>query len=209
MDKRSRAKLIDILKTRDNSINFLTKLILLNGSPLLLGCKPACTITFNNQGKHVNTLALWDTYNSVICCNSKLEFFELCRSSNHVLILMFDRKKLSLALSRHDISSFLFSLGYKTGSSVEEMLSTLKGNFIYSFPHEIGVFLGLPLKDVLGFMGLNDLELSCCRGWKIYGETESSMKLYRHYEKCKCKMVDMMINTTDIMTILNLYPIEQ
>ena len=39
-------------------------------------------------------------------------------------------------------------------------------------PHEIGIVLGYPLKDVAGFMGISRREFSCQGPWKIYGNPE-------------------------------------
>ena len=37
------------------------------------------------------------------------------------------------------------------------------------FPHEIGVFLGYPLEDVVGFIRHRGKCFTCCGCWKSYG----------------------------------------
>ncbi len=44
-------------------------------------------------------------------------------------------------------------------------------------PHEIGLALGYPIKDVLGYMGLLPLPYSGDCGWRIYGDPASSKKI--------------------------------
>jgi len=50
-----------------------------------------------------------------------------------------------------------------------------------AIPHEIGLALGYPIKDVLGFMGLLPLDCSGCCGWRIYGNPADSLTLSRSY----------------------------
>lgn len=38
------------------------------------------------------------------------------------------------------------------------------------FPHEIGVFLGYPLGDVVGFIENRGKNFTCCGCWKSYGD---------------------------------------
>lgn len=44
-----------------------------------------------------------------------------------------------------------------------------------TIPHEIGLALGYPVKDVLGFMGLQPLDCTGCCGWRIYGDVAPSL----------------------------------
>lgn len=54
-----------------------------------------------------------------------------------------------------------------------------------SIPHEIGIALGYPLKDVWGFMGISADSCSGSCGWKIFGDPEPSMKKKHRYEKAR------------------------
>jgi hypothetical protein len=48
-----------------------------------------------------------------------------------------------------------------------------------SIPHEIGLALGYPVKDVLGYMGLQPLDCTGCCGWRIYGDPAPSFAMSR------------------------------
>lgn len=50
-----------------------------------------------------------------------------------------------------------------------------------SIPHEVGFALGYPVKDVLGFMGLQPLACSGACGWQVYGDFESSQRLGQRF----------------------------
>ena len=52
-------------------------------------------------------------------------------------------------------------------------------------PPEIGVFLGIPLKDVKGFMGLNSLRHTKYGMWRIYGDPVVSEKRMNEYRSAR------------------------
>lgn len=54
-----------------------------------------------------------------------------------------------------------------------------------SIPHEIGIALGYPLKDVWGFMGISADHCSGSCGWRIFGDPEPSIKRKQRYEKAR------------------------
>jgi hypothetical protein len=52
-------------------------------------------------------------------------------------------------------------------------------------PHEIGIFLGIPLPDVLGFIrnrGKKALVSGC---WKVYHDPASKLALFSRYQEAK------------------------
>lgn len=198
--------LISILKPYKNNKEFIAKIIVLNSSGILLGCKPACTITFSCQNPQKNTLFLWNEYKDSMFKNTRLKYMELFKSSSHNLVLFYDESRLKVLFEDHELKMFLYSLGYNMDSTVEEILYELKKRFINSFPHEIGVFVGLPLKDVMGFMGINGLKLACRKGWNIYGDIESSICIWQQYEICRNTVIKMLMNNRDPFEILKAYP---
>lgn len=53
------------------------------------------------------------------------------------------------------------------------------------FPHEIGLFLGYPSRDVEGFIK-NKAKCAKCTGcWKVYGDETHAQKTFNKYKKCK------------------------
>jgi hypothetical protein len=77
---------------------------------------------------------------------------------------------------------FLHVLNYPRFSNVDEYLIYLVEKIrFHDFPHEIGLFLGYPLKDVLGFMGLVTLPYVKTQGWRVYGDEHISDSFYEQY----------------------------
>ena len=52
------------------------------------------------------------------------------------------------------------------------------------FPHEIGVFLGYPLGDVVGFIENRGLNCKCVGCWKVYCNEHEAVKTFERYKKC-------------------------
>ena len=52
------------------------------------------------------------------------------------------------------------------------------------FPHEIGVFLGYPLTDVVGFIENQGRNFTCCGCWKAYGDRDAAERLFAQLNKC-------------------------
>ena len=53
-----------------------------------------------------------------------------------------------------------------------------------SFPHEIGLFLGYPVRDVLGFMKSPEEGVMYTGFWKVYGDKDEALRTFARYRKC-------------------------
>lgn len=94
-------------------------------------------------------------------------------------------KKLEEDL-RKRVSKFLRENGYKE-TCVNYAISLLKKRLmdLKAFPHEIGVFLGYPIEDVIGFINNKGCNFKCCGYWKVYGDKEKAIKEFARYDKCR------------------------
>lgn len=93
--------------------------------------------------------------------------------------------QLERELNRGEVREFLSKCGY-TRFDVTGALRTLISRFAAtdSIPHEIGVFLGYPLGDVLGFIANRGRNSVRTGYWQVYcDETEAAAKFAR-YRKC-------------------------
>ena len=71
---------------------------------------------------------------------------------------------------------------------VEGALSTLCTRLCVreEFPHEIGLFLGYPLGDVVGFMEHKGKNCLCCGCWKAYTDACAAKRQFDRFNKCTC-----------------------
>ena len=52
------------------------------------------------------------------------------------------------------------------------------------FPHEIGLFLGYPLGDVIGFIKNAGQNCKCVGCWKVYCNECEAIKAFARFKKC-------------------------
>lgn len=99
---------------------------------------------------------------------------------------MYRVKKLEEDLKKNEVSKFLRENGYKE-TCVNYAISLLKKRLmdLKAFPHEIGVFLGYPIEDVIGFINNKGCNFKCCGYWKVYGDKEKAIKEFARYDKCR------------------------
>ena len=64
------------------------------------------------------------------------------------------------------------------------------------FPHEIGLFLGYPPEDVLGFLEKRPCKCTGC--WKVYGDTKQAEKTFATFKKCQRVYCQQLAHGTDI-----------
>ena len=107
-------------------------------------------------------------------------------------VLFINEKSMEKVLVNKRCINFLKFVGYpadyQLNDYMDELVFRLQSE---EFPHEIGVFLGYPLKDVLGFMGYGKNELVEVRNWRIYGDKEISYEVYNNFMRDKAIMKEM------------------
>jgi hypothetical protein len=102
------------------------------------------------------------------------------------LIYVFRPQALLAAFRDGEVFVYLKQHGYEECRCWEDYISALRLRFEGDsfFPHEIGLFLGYPLHDVLGFIeneGKN-FRLNGC--WKVYGEQDDARRRFMQLQKC-------------------------
>ena len=158
--------------------------------PVILGSKPVEIINIPGDinEKEIKIYQIKSFFNS--CCKITYRVINTCDGGKRVLFI--NEKQLAKVLSNKRCINFLKFMGYpssyKLNTYIDELVNRLESE---EFPHEIGIFLGYPLKDVLGFMGYGRKELVGVCNWKIYGDKEVSYKVYNNFARDKEIMKEM------------------
>ena len=123
----------------------------------------------------------------------QLDFIVLREEAQSSLILFYHREMLEKTLTESENRTLLTRCGYGDGT-VEEMLARLVERFQWEqLPHEVGIFLGYPAKDVSGFLG-NESPTPVHRGdWQVFGDAAESvrrMHLYRSVREAASRLLD-------------------
>ncbi len=105
--------------------------------------------------------------------------------SGSMIVYVYRRKLLEGALSDCACQHFLEETGYEK-SDLDGMLTQLATRLQTQseFPHEIGVFLGYPLQDVIGFIKNRGRNFTCCGFWKSYSDPVEIQKCFACYRRC-------------------------
>ena len=115
-----------------------------------------------------------------------LGFAYFRRTENAALIYVYRRSELEKTLEKRSVRHFLQRYGYER-FSVECALETLAERLEQSveFPHEIGIFLGYPLGDVIGFIENGGKNCKCIGSWKVYCNEHEARRNFQRFNKCK------------------------
>ena len=154
-------------------------------APTLAGMKPGSIFCFNHSPLEVSR-------QKVCQWNKQLEPFGLTvrillerPGSSSVIVFVYRRDRLEQMLSDDAYQSFLAKTGY-AGTNLDGLLEQLAYRLRTQpeFPHEIGVFLGYPLRDVIGFIENHGRNFTCCGFWKSYGDPAEMQVCFACYRRC-------------------------
>ena len=179
------------IKDRTEIIVMLdTQLILANyGMPALLKLKPSNLININKK-KFAESGMLQKLQSEAghFACKT----FILYENQNMVNLLVYNEEYMITVLESEDNKHYLRSAGYDIqGDCLNNILSKLKSKLeqyhtqdrreATCFPHEIGILLGYPLRDVVDFVryGGKNYLLSGC--WKVYHDPEKALKIFEKF----------------------------
>ena len=79
-----------------------------------------------------------------------------------------------------------------------------KGN-LQEFPHEMGILLGYPVEDVVGFMKDEGKDFLYTGYWKVYRNLAEKILLFRSYELVKEQQIQMIAEGIQMSQIINWY----
>ena len=154
-------------------------------APTLAGMKPGSIFCFNHSPLEVSR-------QKVCQWNKQLEPFGLTvqillerPGSSSVIVFVYRHNRLEQMLSDDAYQSFLAEAGYER-TNLDGLLEQLAQRLRTQpeFPHEIGVFLGYPLRDVIGFIENHGRNFTCCGFWKSYGDPAEMQVCFACYRRC-------------------------
>ncbi|ABA87331.1 protein of unknown function DUF3793 [Syntrophotalea carbinolica DSM 2380] len=177
-------------KVRDDR-SCMAAFLALHSAEVLEGVKPANLMTMHDR-EHTcgrNLYRLWETHAEDLLGVSGFKAKVLSDCGRRRLVLLYSPLLLDELLRRPNVRNFLHKAGYPAFDKTEQALDELRQRVKHEdFPHEIGLFLGYPLKDVAGFMGWAAIPFSSNGPWRIYGEPSRSLGLANCHKACRSRM---------------------
>jgi hypothetical protein len=177
----------------------LASFLALEAAEVLDGEKPANLINIANRRRACgrNLYRLWRRHGATLLRQGGLAVRELADRGDSLLLLLYRPQTLAALLTRPNVVGFLRKAGYTNPADPQAALAQLQSRIAATgFPHEIGVFLGYPLKDVAGFMGWIQLPFACQGPWKIYGDPRGSLDLAETFRQCRHRMARQLARCT-------------
>lgn len=170
--------------------NYLLTTIAYIAAPTLFHNKPSSLTSFTTSKRRL--YGIWESYKEEIAALLGIEYIELRRTEDRILVLFYRPESLRKVLGQPQHAEFLQRNGYPQGMTVNEALLRLQNRMARTFPHEIGIFLGYPLEDVIGFIENNGQEYLLCKYWKVYHNPERARKLFASYDRARTQVVHLL-----------------
>jgi len=168
-------------KIKESPEDHLLKYLTVKLAPVLVEVKPSSLIALLNcrECEQRNRCELWEKQWKCLVKTLKVSFKELRDTPRGKQMLFYNPEELFSTIVRPENLSYLEQFGYSGCACLNDYLELLKRRFNSSpFPHEIGIFLGYPLKDVQGFIEKREkrsLPLVNIGRWRVFGEPGESI----------------------------------
>lgn len=171
----------------------LASFLAYESAEVLAGAKPANLINLVNRPHHCgrNFYQLWKEGGDALLDHCGLVGRVLVDRGASLLLLVYTPQLMGELLQRPATQAMLHRAGYAQAGETAAVLAELQERCRVGegFPHEIGIFLGYPLKDVAAFLGWVALPFTVQGPWKIYGQPEKSLDLAATHQHCRERMV--------------------
>lgn len=159
----------------------LDMLLALHCAPMVCGLKLSNLIMLNRS----QSIVLKD-----MLLGSDITFWVFYSDGDQNQTLLYRQKDLQGFLDQTRIQRILrqfhyvdFEVVHVLRKLTEHMQAFFAGR--RDFPHELGLILGYPVKDVLGFVEHDGEHYSACGYWKVYGDAESARRVFEVYDRVR------------------------
>lgn len=173
------------------------EMIIRHCSPTLAGLKTGNLFSCPYESKAV--LAKEIRRLNVLLSKKGLRILPLKYSEKKALIYIYRPALLKEDLLRSEAADLLIDHGYPRESPdhcVVRLVDRLQETS--GFPHEIGLFLGYPPEDVLGFIENNAQHAKYIGDWKVYGDAEKAQTLFAAYHQCTDNYIHLLTTGSSI-----------
>lgn len=181
----------------------IDELLIYHCSPTLAGLKMGSLLCLPRRESLGDYERIIDTYNHRY--NPKgLHFRLLFCCPQRTLLYVYRPEKVAAYIRQHHIRSFLHQYGYAPCTDLNASLDHLVSRFAEGgcFPHESGIFLGYPLEDVCGFITHKGNCAKLCGYWKVYGDADKAVRLFRQFDSCRKDYVNRFAVGTTLESLI-------
>ena len=172
-------------------------------APTLAGIKPAslfrcCPRSGEDTRQNAHR---WDR--ALTPLGLRVTILKECAHTGDCLIYVYRPGWINSLLVDAENKKFLASCGYELGG-MYLLLQQLSERLCLEkdYPHEIGLFLGYPLTDVVGFIENRGKNYTCCGCWKSYSDPAQVQKYFELCRQCTRRYRELYANEPDLLRLV-------
>lgn len=189
-------KMINGLEDRD----YMFYMTAYNLAPTIEGAKPSTILTFSKNNR--NLYESWQKYKEQFLQYFNIEAFEIKDTGDTHTVLFYRENELYSQIFNERNINFLRRFGYGENMELKDCLQLLKKRYENFCPHEIGIFLGIPLEDVEAFMNCSDTPCLTCGYWKVYSNLDKALNTFKCYDEAK---INILKSVKDQLALNNMH----
>lgn len=139
-----------------------------------------------------------------------ISFYRLIQTRTKTTFLLFRRNELEEFLSDENVRNVFMKAGYKS-LQIGKILRTFSLRYeAYMqgdkcFPHEMGLLLGYPVEDVVGFVENNGKNFLYSGYWKVYENQKAKVKLFDKFKVAEETLIHLLSNGLSMSDIIDIY----
>lgn len=180
----------------------IKKFLLYNSSLVIAGVKPSATVTVSKKLEKI--YEKWNEYGRDFLESINLSFINLREDDNALIILVYNNDILKKHIFKTENIDFLKKLGYEVNNNISYYVEYLKERYEkFKCPHELGIFLGIPINDVKSFMDCSYKKCLGCGYWKVYSNYEKAQEIFNIYDEVRDKTMAEIISGASVDSIVN------
>ena len=174
---------------------YLLAKILFGAAPTILGEKPGTLLNFTVTDRPQQRIwtEVRQDFRQKIGAGWDVDFAELSNSPHNIVVLFYQRTTLVRRLEQPAVRQLLREFGYPVRAKLEGLLDNLRNRFQTSCPPEVGIFLGVPVADVQGFIVEQGGNYRLNGYWKVYHQPEQATQTFINYDRLKRVVVEFLI----------------
>lgn len=158
-------------------------------APLIMGLRISLFLTVTDwQLKRIEN----------ILRERKISFYKISEKNGRMAVLLFYEKKMKDYFADNSVRKLLSSLGYSDGNLYDFMACFAERyeEFLHNgntFPHEMGIFLGYPPEDVIGYLENAGNNYLCAGYWKVYGNAQEKCRMFSQFDWAQSVLVSLIM----------------
>ena len=175
-------------------------------APVLAGLKPAGLFRYETRDTAdlARRVKSWNA--QLYPKGLRVRVLKGCTHTRQYLVYVYRADRLQALLGDAAVREFLAQEGYclpEDPAGYSALLTQLSRRLCCAaeFPHEIGIFLGYPLADVVGFIENRGQNFTCCGCWKAYGDPAAARQHFAQLRKCTAVYLRLFHSGTPIQRL--------